>query len=132
MLRVPAAGGLLTLGALTYGLGLVAPHIFTLDAAKAGPGPYLIPGFSWLYTVVPTYFGNLYGFYYLAYFGAITGFGLYWAWRVNHRRIWIRNLTIIATQWTLWWGIPTFLVVFIGRNPWTPLIGRSINAWPLS
>lgn len=131
LLAVPAAGGMLSLGALAYGIGLIAPHIFTLDAAQAGPGPYLIPGFAWLYTVVPTYFGNLYGFYYLAYFTAITGFGLYWAWRANHRRIWIRNLTIIATQWTLWWGIPTFLVVFIGRNPWTPLIGRSLNAWPL-
>jgi Pyruvate/2-oxoacid:ferredoxin oxidoreductase delta subunit len=131
LLRVPASGGLLTLGALAYGVYLAGPTILTIDEAQAGPGPYLIPGFSWLYTVVPTYFGNLYGFYYLLYFTAITGFGLYWAWRANHRRIWIRNLTIIATQWTLWWGIPTFLAVFIGRNPWTPLIGRSLNAWPL-
>lgn len=131
LLKVPASGAILTLGALACGLTLLAPHIFTLDAAQAGPGPYLIPGFAWLYTVVPAYFGNLYGFYYLIYFSAITGFGLYWAWRAHHRRIWIRNLTIIATQWTLWWGIPTFLVVFIGRNPWTPLIGRSLNAWPL-
>ncbi|MBL7648168.1 MAG: NAD(P)-binding domain-containing protein [Candidatus Hydrogenedentes bacterium] len=131
LIRVPAAGGLLALGALVYGVYSVAPSIFTVDEAQSGPGPYFIPGFSWLYAVVPTYFGNLYGFYYLLYFTGITGFGLYWAWRANHRRIWIRNLTIIATQWTLWWGIPTFLVVFIGRNPWTPLIGRSLNAWPL-
>jgi len=131
VLKVPAGGALLTVGALLYGMALIAPHVFTLDAAEAGPGPYLIPGFAWLYALVPTYFGNLYGLYYLLYFSAITGFGLYWAWRANHRRIWIRNLTIIATQWTLWWGIPTFLVVFIGRNPWTPLIGKSLNAWPL-
>lgn len=131
LVRVPASGALLGGGALFYGAYLAAPSIFTLNAAEAGPGPYLIPGFAWLYTVVPTFFGNLYGFYYLLYFTAIAVFGLYWAWRANHRRIWIRNLTIIATQWTLWWGIPTFLVVFIGRNPWTPLIGRSLNAWPL-
>jgi Pyruvate/2-oxoacid:ferredoxin oxidoreductase delta subunit len=131
LVRVPWAGAALTTGALVYGVYLAAPHVFTLDPSQAGPGPYYVPGFAWLYTVVPTYFGNLYGFYYLLYFSAITGFGLYWAWRYKHRRIWIRNLTIIATQWTLWWGIPTFLVVFIGKNPWTPLIGRSINAWPL-
>lgn len=131
VVKLRAGGALLTVGALAYGIGLAAPHIFTLDSAEAGPGPYLVPGFAWLYAVVPTYFGNLYGFYYLLYFSAITGFGLYWAYRARHRRIWIRNLTIIATQWTLWWGIPTFLAVFIGRNPWTPLIGRSLNAWPL-
>jgi len=70
--------------------------------------------------------------YYLLYFSAITFFGLYWAIRSKHRLIWRRNLTIIATQWTLWWGVPTFLVVFLGRNPWTPLISRSLNAWPLN
>ena len=131
LLNLKAGGALLTIGALAYTIYLGAPHVFTLDAADAGPGPYLLPGFAWLYAVVPTYFGNLYGLYYLLYFFAITGFGLYWAIRSKHRRIWIRNLIIIATQWTLWWGIPTFLAVFIGRNPWTPLIGRSLNAWPL-
>lgn len=131
LLKLPWDGAALTVGALLYGLYLAAPHVFTLDAAEAGPGPYFVPGFQWLYALVPTYFGNLYGLYYLLYFSAITGFGLYWAFRYRHRRIWIRNLTIIATQWTLWWGIPTFLVVFIGKNPWTPLIGRSLNAWPL-
>ena len=131
LVKVPWAGAALTVGALLYGMTLAASHVLTLDAAEAGPGPYYLPGFAWLYAVVPKYFGNLYGFYYLAYFSAITGFGLYWAFRYQHRRIWIRNLTIIATQWTLWWGIPTFLAVFIGKNPWTPLIGRSLNAWPL-
>jgi NosR/NirI family transcriptional regulator, nitrous oxide reductase regulator len=131
LLHTPWEGSALTVGALAYAIYLFAPHVLTLDAAQAGPGPYYVPGFAWLYTVVPTYFGNLYGMYYLLYFGGITGFGLYWAWRYQHRRIWIRNITIIVTQWTLWWGIPTFLVVFIGKNPWTPLIGRSLNAWPL-
>jgi len=129
--KLPWDGAALSAGALIYAAYLAAPHVFTLDPEAAGPGPYLLPGFTWLYGFVPTYFGNLYGFYYLLYFSAIAVFGLYWAWRYNHRRIWIRNLTIIATQWTLWWGIPTFLVVFIGKNPWTPLIGRSLNAWPL-
>ena len=131
LVSLPWAGAALTVGALIYAVFLAAPHVFTLDPDQAGPGPYYIPGFAWLYTVVPTYFGNLYGLYYLLYFSAITGFGLYWALRYKHRRVWIRNLTIIVTQWTLWWGIPTFLVVFIGKNPWTPLIGRSLNAWPL-
>ncbi|MBI2479289.1 MAG: 4Fe-4S binding protein, partial [Planctomycetia bacterium] len=46
--------------------------------------------------------------------------------------MWRRNLTIIASQWTLWWGIPTFMAVFLGRNAFTPLISRSLNAWPLN
>lgn len=96
------------------------------------PGPYYLPGFSWIYTLVPRYFSNVYGFYYLLYFSAIAVFGLYWAIRVNHPLIWRRNLTIIVSQWTLWWGIPTFLVVLLGRNPWTPLLTRSLNAWPLN
>ncbi len=126
------SGGLLVCGALLYGLAQIVPHVFTLNPANAGPGPYYLPGFAWMYTIISTFFTNLYGFYYLAYFCAITGFGLYWAWKTNHRIIWRRNLTIIATQWTLWWGIPTFLAVFLGRNAWTPVASKLINAWPLN
>ncbi|MEP3479918.1 MAG: NAD(P)-binding domain-containing protein [Fuerstiella sp.] len=131
---MPAVGstGLLLGVGFLYGFVLAAPSIFTLIPANAGPGPYYIPGFQWMYAVIPTYFSNLYGFYYLAYFSAITGFGLYWAYRSGHRLIWRRNLTIIATQWTLWWGIPTFLAVFLGRNVWTPVTSKLINAWPLN
>jgi len=121
----------LLLGGLIYYINFAAPTIFTLNPAQAGPGPYYLPGFAWMFALVPSYFANLGGFYYLLYFSAITVFGLYWAFRINHRILWRRNLTIIAVQWTLWWGIPTFLVVFLGTNPWTPLISRSINAWPL-
>lgn len=131
-LRLPHSNLLLTVGGLIYGLSLVAPSIFTLDPAQSGDGPYYLPGFAWLYNIVPEYFTNLSGLYYLVYFSAITGFGLYWAYRSKHRLIWRRNLTIIATQWTLWWGIPTFLAVFLGRNPFTPLLTRSLNAWPLN
>jgi len=122
----------LVVGGLIYGLSLIAPSVFTLDPALAGPGPYYLPGFAWIYQIVPDYFVNLYGMYYLAYFSAIAGFGLYWAWRSGHRLIWRRNLTIIASQWTLWWGIPTLLAVTLGRNAWTPMVSRSINAWPLN
>jgi thioredoxin reductase/Pyruvate/2-oxoacid:ferredoxin oxidoreductase delta subunit len=121
----------LILGALVYYLNFTAPTVFTIDSTAAGNGPYHLPGFEWLFYVVPEYFAGLGGFYYLVYFSAITGFGLYWALKINHPILWKRNLTIIVVQWTLWWGIPTFLVVFIGTNPWTPLLSRSINAWPL-
>ncbi len=121
----------LAIGAVIYYVNDAASTIFTLDPAQSGHGPYYLPGFSWVFALVPSYFANLGGFYYLLYFSAITAFGLYWAIRINHRILWRRNLTIIAVQWTLWWGIPTFLVVFLGTNPWTPLISRSINAWPL-
>lgn len=105
---------------------------FVLHPSGEGPGQTLVPGFSWLFSVVPTYFSNAYGFYYLLYFSAIVVFGLYWAMRMNHRMIWRRNLIIIATQWTLWWGIPTGLAVWWGRNPWTPVLSKSLNAWPLN
>ncbi len=105
---------------------------FVLHPAAADDGVIYVPGFRWLYYVVPTYFSNAYGMYYLLYFSAIGVFGFYWAIRSKHRLIWRRNLTIIVTQWTLWWGIPIFLAVFLGRNPWTPLIARSLNAWPLN
>ena len=106
---------------------------FVLTPEKAGAegAPWLIPGFSWLFNVVPDYFSNLYGFYYLLYFSLITVFAFYWGFKYKHRIIWKRNITIVLVQWTLWWGIPTGLVVLFGKNPWTPLISRSINAWPL-
>lgn len=126
------ANAWLVIGALIYAFTLVAPTVFTLDPLQAGDGPYFVPGLTWIYRVIPNYFGNAYGLYYLMYFAAIAGFGLYWAFKSNHRLIWRRNLTIIATQWTLWWGIPTFLAVYLGRNPWTPLLTRSLNAWPLN
>ncbi|WP_442508031.1 NAD(P)-binding domain-containing protein [Novipirellula sp. SH528] len=122
----------LVIGGLLYAFSWVAPVVFTLDPSLAGEGPYFVPGFTWIYQVIPKYFSNAYGLYYLLYFSAIAGFGLYWAVKANHRLVWRRNLTIIATQWTLWWGIPTFLAVFLGRNPWTPLLTRSLNAWPLN
>jgi thioredoxin reductase/Pyruvate/2-oxoacid:ferredoxin oxidoreductase delta subunit len=131
LVRIPGAKWILGLGALLYYFNWIASTTFTIDPAQAGPGPYYLPGFSWLFAIVPSYFANLGGLYYLLYFSAIAGFGLYWAKRIDHPILWRRNLTIIAVQWTLWWGIPTFLVVFIGTNPWTPLISRSVNAWPL-
>ena len=130
--RARHAKTLLVVGGLLYGLALIAPDVFTIAPADAGAGPYFVPGFTWIYRVVPAYFANLYGLYYLVYFSAITVFALYWAARSRHRLVWRRNLTIIATQWTLWWGIPTFLAVFLGRNAWTPLISKSLNAWPLN
>lgn len=132
LFRLPRVNACLMAGALVYAASLVVPHVLTLVPAQAGEGPYYVPGFAWLYKVVPKYFSNAYGLYYLIYFLAIAGFGLYWAIRSKHRLIWRRNLTIIATQWTLWWGIPTFMAVFLGRNPWTPLVMRSLNAWPLN
>ncbi|MEM9411784.1 MAG: NAD(P)-binding domain-containing protein [Planctomycetota bacterium] len=78
------------------------------------------------------FFSNLSGLYYLFYFSGITLFGLYWAFKANKKIIWRRNLTIILCQWTLWWGIPTFLVVLFGRNAWSPVLLKAINAWPLN
>jgi len=132
ILEIPHGRAILWSGALAYVASYVLPSIVTLDPAQAGPGPYYVPGFAWMYRLLPTYFGNAYGFYYLAYFSAIAGFGIYWAAKSGHPMIWRRNLTIIATQWTLWWGIPTFLAVFLGRNPWTSVITKSLNAWPLN
>ncbi len=132
LVQLPNAKSWLLLGAVVYAISLVAPGVLTLNPNEAGAGPYYLPGFAWLYWVVPKYFTNLYGLYYLMYFSAIAGFGLYWARRSGHRLVWRRNLTIIASQWTLWWGAPTFMAVYLGRNPWTPLIMRSLNAWPLN
>lgn len=127
----PAAKVWLVLIALVYVLNGLAPHVVTLEKELAGPGPYYLPGLSWIFQLIPEYFSGLNGFYYLLYFTAILFFGIYWAARINHRLVWKRNLTIIAVQWTLWWGIPTFLVVFAGTNPWTPFLSRTLNAWPL-
>ncbi len=55
-----------------------AKHFVLLPEA-AGAGKFLIPGFAWIYQVVPGYFANLYGLYYLLYFSAIAVFGIYWA-----------------------------------------------------
>ncbi|MFN3192832.1 MAG: NAD(P)-binding domain-containing protein [Aureliella sp.] len=131
LLRIPGASWYLWCGAFVYYLNWALPSAFTVVAKEAGSGPYFLPGFTWLFSIVPSYFAGLSGFYYLLYFSAIAGFGLYWAVKINHPILWKRNLTIIAVQWTLWWGIPTFLVVFIGTNPWTPFLSRAINAWPL-
>ena len=105
---------------------------FALLPDKAGDGVTTIPGFSWLFKVVPDYFGNLYGFYYLMYFSLIAVFGVYCAVRYRHSVIWRRNIIIILTQWTLWWGIPTFLAAAIGRNALTPVLLKTLNAWPLN
>ena len=78
------------------------------------------------------YFSNLYGVYYFFYFSLIAVFGVYWAYKSNSKIIWKRNITIIISQWTLWWGIPTFLVVLFGRNWISPILQKSINAWPLN
>lgn len=132
ILRVPFLTTLLVVGGLLYVGSLAAPSVLTLTPSMAGDGPYYVPGFSWIYHLIPKYFSNAYGMYYLLYFSAIAGFGLYYAYKSKNSMIWKRNLTLIVTQWTLWWGIPTFLAVFIGRNPWTPLLTRSLNAWPLN
>ncbi|MEX1026780.1 MAG: NAD(P)-binding domain-containing protein [Candidatus Paceibacterota bacterium] len=132
LVRLRHANSWLLAGVLVYVGSLLVPSVLTLDTAQAGDGPYYLPGCVWLYGVVPKYFTNLYGLYYLLYFLAIAGFGLYWAHRSGHRLVWRRNLTIIVSQWTLWWGIPTFMAVFLGRNAFTPLISRSLNAWPLN
>lgn len=122
----------LAVGVLVYYTAVAGERVFTARPAEAGDGPYHLPGFEWLYRAVPAYFANVSGLYYLLYFGAIAGFGVYWARRAKSRIVWRRNLIIIATQWTLWWGIPTALVVLLGRNPWTPLVSRALNAWPLN
>lgn len=132
LIPIPAIGRWLGVCSAVYAATLMMPTVLTLNPAEAGPGPYYVPGFAWLFRVISPYFANVYGFYYLAYFVAITGFGLYWAKKSGHPLIWRRNLSIIATQWTLWWGIPTFLAMTLGRNAWTPVASKLINAWPLN
>ena len=96
------------------------------DSLVPGPENKTITGRGSLY------FAKLSDFYYLCYFALIGVFGIYWAVKTNNKIIWKRNLTIIACQWTLWWGIPTFMVVLFGRNWITPLLRKSLNAWPLN
>jgi len=137
--------------------GHIAPGALTNDPASVGEGPYFLdfnlkpltdkasvaaaydslsPGFKSEATGSQgrglRYFSNLSGVYYLFYFGLIGVFGIYWAIKTNSKIIWKRNLTIIACQWTLWWGIPTFLVALFGRSAVAPVIKKSINAWPLN
>jgi thioredoxin reductase/NAD-dependent dihydropyrimidine dehydrogenase PreA subunit len=108
-----------------------AKHIYLLPE-RAAPGQLVLPGFQWLFSIIPPYFANLYGLYYLLYFSAIAGFGLFWAARYRHRIVWRRNLLIILFNWTVWWGLPTFLVALGGRNIWTSILPKLLNAWPLN
>ena len=105
---------------------------FSFLPQAEGAGVYHIPGLSWVFNMVPERFANLYGFYYLMYFTLILVFGIYWGFRYRHRLIWRRNLSNIFFNWTIWWGIPTFLAVAIGKNAFTPLLTRLLNAWPLN
>jgi thioredoxin reductase/Pyruvate/2-oxoacid:ferredoxin oxidoreductase delta subunit len=152
--RVPATKLILTICGFLLFIGMVAPGAITTDPVQQGSGPYYLDlslmsfgseaGVKTLYDVAtPTdskvltgrgarFFSNLSGVYYLFYFALITIFGIYWAVKTNNKIIWRRNLTIIACQWTLWWGIPTFLVVLFGRNAWSPVLQKALNAWPLN
>ena len=163
--KVPMATPIISVCALLFIVGMIAPGWFTFDKAEAGKGPYALDfsvnllgeryGVPDVYdaTVVEDslvgdgkggygfttgkgsggrYFSGLSNMYYLCYFGLIGVFGIYWAIKANNGIIWRRNLTIIACQWTIWWGIPTMLVVLFGRNVWTPVITKAINAWPLN
>ena len=155
--RVPATKLILTACLAMFILGMVSPGAVTSDKTEAGAGPYFLdlslkpfnsdlgvksvfdelsPGFKNEATGSQgrgaRFFDNLYGLYYLFYFGLIGVFGLYWAIKTNNKIIWKRNLTIIACQWTLWWGIPTFMVALFGRSAIAPVLRKSINAWPLN
>ena len=153
--KVPAFKLLLTIFIMLFFAGMIVPDAVTSNAAESGEGPYylnlslasvgsdlsvkdaydsLVPGPE-NKTITgrgSLYFAKLSDFYYLCYFGLIAVFGIYWAVKTNSKIIWKRNLTIIACQWTLWWGIPTFMVVLFGRNWITPLLRKSLNAWPLN
>ena len=155
--RVPATKLILTACVAMFLLGAAATGGVTTDMKEAGSGPYFLDlslssfgsdvgaktaydSLSPAFTNEATgsqgrgarYFSNLSGVYYLLYFGLIAVFGIYWAIKTNSKIIWKRNLTIIACQWTLWWGIPTFLVALFGRNAFAPVLKKSINAWPLN
>jgi Pyruvate/2-oxoacid:ferredoxin oxidoreductase delta subunit len=155
--RVPFTKLILTVCAAMFLVGTVAPGSITGNPAEAGAGPYFLdlslkgfnsdigvesaynmlsPGFKNEATGSQgrgaRYFSNLSGVYYLFYFGLIGVFGIYWAIKSNSKIIWKRNLTIIACQWTLWWGIPTFLVALFGRSAIAPILKKSLNAWPLN
>jgi len=153
--QVPAFKLLLTVCVALFVAGMIAPDAVTSDVAQSGDGPYYLNlslssvgselGVKDAYdSLTPAadnatftgrgarYFSNLSGVYYLCYFGLIGFFGIYWAIKTNSKIIWKRNLTIIASQWTLWWGIPTFMVALFGRSPIAPLLKKSLNAWPLN
>jgi thioredoxin reductase/Pyruvate/2-oxoacid:ferredoxin oxidoreductase delta subunit len=155
--RVPATKLILSACLALFVLGMISPGAVTSDPMKAGDGPYFLdlslkqfnsdvgvesafnalsPGFKNEATGSQgrgaRYFSNLSGIYYLLYFGLIGVFGIYWAIKSNSKIIWKRNLTIIACQWTLWWGIPTFLVALFGRSAIAPVLKKSLNAWPLN
>jgi thioredoxin reductase/Pyruvate/2-oxoacid:ferredoxin oxidoreductase delta subunit len=151
--RVPGTRLIVTVCLMLFIIGHAAPGVVTTSAQEQGAGPYFLdlgfgslnatsvynnlsPGFSNEATGSQgrgaRYFSNLSGVYYLFYFGLIAVFGIYWAVKTNNKIIWKRNLTIIASQWTLWWGIPTFLVALFGRNAFSPVIKKSLNAWPLN
>ena len=151
---VPWAKPILITCLLLFIFGMAAPGIFTTDPHAAGKGPYhfslnlnafgssakiedvydaTTPKTTKVFAGSGSrYFSSLSGVYYLFYFGLIGVFGIYWAIKTNHKVIWRRNLTIIACQWTLWWGIPTFLAAMFGRNVWSPVLLKAINAWPLN
>ncbi len=155
--RVPATKLILTVCVGLFLIGAAATGGVTSDREQAGDGPYFLdlslsslgsdigvktaydslsPGFKNEATGSQgrgaRYFSNLSGVYYLFYFGLIGVFGIYWAIKSNSKIIWKRNLTIIACQWTLWWGIPTFLVALFGRSAIAPILKKSLNAWPLN
>ena len=159
--KVPAAKPIIAVSLFLFLVGMICPSIFTFDKAESGYGPFhLNVGFNTadfglglpeqrigvekIYDATTPgedsalagrggrYFSNLYGLYYLLYFSLIAIFGIYWAVKYNKKIIWRRNLTIILCQWTLWWGIPTFLVVLFGRNAWSSVLLKSLNAWPLN
>ena len=159
--RVPAFKLLLTIFIMLFVAGMIVPDAVTSDEAQSGDGPYYLnlnlasvgsdlsvkDAYDSLRPAPENqkiterrsitgrgslYFAKLSDFSYLCYFGLIGVFGIYWAVKTNSKIIWKRNLTIIACQWTLWWGIPTFLVVLFGRNWITPLLRKSLNAWPLN
>ena len=153
--HVPAFKLLLTIFIMLFVAGMIVPDAVTSDPAEGGEGPYYLnlslasvgsdlsvkdaydalapaPENKTITGRGSLYFAKLSDFYYLCYFGLIGVFGIYWAVKTNSRIIWKRNLTIIACQWTLWWGIPTFMVVLFGRNWITPLLRKSLNAWPLN
>ena len=157
LFRVPATKLILSTCLALFVVGMIAPGAVTSNPAEAGEGPYFldlslkslgndvgvesaINAFSPGYENEATgsqgrgarYFSNLSGVYYLLYFGLIGVFGIYWAIKSNSKIIWKRNLTIIFCQWTLWWGIPTFLVALFGRSAIAPVLKKSINAWPLN
>jgi putative YpdA family bacillithiol system oxidoreductase len=117
--------------AMGYFVYFQSQHFSLTPVAEDSPQVYL-PGFAWMFQWLHTRFSNLYSFYYLLYFVGILGFGIYWGLRYQHRLVWRRNLSNIFFNWTLWWGIPTLLVSVWGKNPWTPLLTRSLNAWPLN